>query len=187
MLILNDGIESLGAAEPLGLLRDLRRAQRMIDTAVAAAVAEARKTGASWSQIGELLGMTKQSARQRFGSSVEESEPSRVGDEAIPHGRRVRRVESGVVPGGRRGKYSALTDWLQSETRDRVALTFDEVESLLNESGAAGGARIVLPLSARKWGTAYWSPSNPLGRAIKIAGWEAKEVESDRLVMKRLD
>jgi len=51
-------------------LADLRRARETLDnaqTAISALVAEARAQGASWQGIGDALGITRQSAWERFG------------------------------------------------------------------------------------------------------------------------
>jgi uncharacterized NAD(P)/FAD-binding protein YdhS len=51
-------------------LADLRRAREQLDntqTAISALVAEARARGASWQGIGDALGITRQSAWERFG------------------------------------------------------------------------------------------------------------------------
>jgi hypothetical protein len=54
----------------LGALRQLRSAtvrSATADAAVADAVAAARAFGASWAAIGDVLGITRQGAYQRFG------------------------------------------------------------------------------------------------------------------------
>ncbi|WP_249021040.1 hypothetical protein [Conexibacter sp. S30A1] len=51
-------------------LAALRRAREQLDntqTAISALVAEARAQGASWQGIGDALGITRQSAWERFG------------------------------------------------------------------------------------------------------------------------
>ena len=52
------------------VLASLRRARETLDntqTAISALVAEARTQGATWQGIGDALGITRQSAWERFG------------------------------------------------------------------------------------------------------------------------
>lgn len=60
--------EALGSADDtlsrLALLRELRV---RIDAEVAGYVADARHAGESWAAIGTVLGITRQSAQERFG------------------------------------------------------------------------------------------------------------------------
>ena len=53
-------------AAALGALDAARLAREAADLAENAAVRDARRAGASWSRIGELYGLTKQGAQQRF-------------------------------------------------------------------------------------------------------------------------
>ena len=53
-------------AAALAALDAARQAREAADLAEHAAVREARRAGASWSRIGELYGLTKQGAQQRF-------------------------------------------------------------------------------------------------------------------------
>jgi predicted ArsR family transcriptional regulator len=43
---------------------------RHVDQKLRALVAQARSEGASWEQIGQALGITKQAAQQRFGKTA---------------------------------------------------------------------------------------------------------------------
>lgn len=60
----------LGADEPLGQLRGLRAADRQLDLWQRDAIARARQQGASWSEIGEALGVTKQAAWQLYNDDI---------------------------------------------------------------------------------------------------------------------
>jgi hypothetical protein len=51
-------------------LPELWAAQQDLNAAILAAVKAARAGGQSWSQIGAQLGMTKQSAHERFGPQI---------------------------------------------------------------------------------------------------------------------
>jgi hypothetical protein len=53
--------------DPLEALDDLETLERFVDDFARARVDDARATGASWSQIAERLGVTRQAAHKRFG------------------------------------------------------------------------------------------------------------------------
>jgi hypothetical protein len=48
-------------------VEELVRAQGDISKSITRAVGKARARGATWTQIGDALGVTRQAARQRFG------------------------------------------------------------------------------------------------------------------------
>jgi hypothetical protein len=57
------------SSEPLQRIADAFRAQVAAELEVAAAVKGARKAGFSWSAIGMMLGVSKQTAQHRFGKA----------------------------------------------------------------------------------------------------------------------
>ena len=63
----------LGSSEPLGQLRGLRAADRQLDVWQRQTVSRAREQGASWAEIGEALGVTKQAAWALYNKDVRES------------------------------------------------------------------------------------------------------------------
>jgi hypothetical protein len=62
----------LAADDPLGQLRGLRAATRQLDAWQREAIARAREGGASWSDIGDALGVTKQAAWSSYNQDVRE-------------------------------------------------------------------------------------------------------------------
>jgi hypothetical protein len=56
-------------ADALDRLGRIEYARKMLDDAYSASVADLRARGTSWAGIGELLGITKQAAQQRFGTA----------------------------------------------------------------------------------------------------------------------
>jgi hypothetical protein len=56
-------------ADPIGGLTELRTLQRALDKATRDTVAKARDAGHSWTEIGEALEMTRQSAWERFSNA----------------------------------------------------------------------------------------------------------------------
>ena len=62
-------VESSPVEEILAHLSDLASASAELDERLASCVEEARSVEATWEQIGQALGVTRQSAWQRFSSS----------------------------------------------------------------------------------------------------------------------
>jgi hypothetical protein len=60
-------------SDPLEALRELMRCEAEMSELRRRYVAEARTAGVSWDQIGESLGMTRQSAWEYFSRSTRES------------------------------------------------------------------------------------------------------------------
>lgn len=58
------GVEDVGKA--LKVVNAMRRSREKAERAEHEAVMAARAAGASWTKIGELYGLTKQGAQQRF-------------------------------------------------------------------------------------------------------------------------
>lgn len=65
-------ISSDGDVDPLGVLRGITRGMRKLDNALRDAVASARSRGHSWEEIADALGVTRQSAWERFAQSEDE-------------------------------------------------------------------------------------------------------------------
>ena len=63
----------LGSDEPLDQVRGLRAATLQLDAWQRLAVSRARERGASWSEIGEALGVTKQAAWALYNADVREA------------------------------------------------------------------------------------------------------------------
>lgn len=62
-------LDKAQAATTLDQLIELAEARTSIDAAIGNLVATARHDGVSWSEIGAMLGTTKQAAQQRYGRS----------------------------------------------------------------------------------------------------------------------
>jgi uncharacterized NAD(P)/FAD-binding protein YdhS len=59
-------ISSDGDVDPLGVLRGITKGMRKLDNALRDAVASARSRGHSWEEIADALGVSRQSAWERF-------------------------------------------------------------------------------------------------------------------------
>ena len=93
--------------EPLEALRELSRADVELEALRRERVEAARRQGATWDQIGESLGMARQSAWEYYtrdarhvldesaaGSDLDEDEAMRVANEEVSRVRRRRRTSS---------------------------------------------------------------------------------------------
>ena len=63
----------LASDDPLGQLRGLRAATHQLDAWQREAIARARERGASWSDIGDALGVTKQAAWSSYNQDVRDA------------------------------------------------------------------------------------------------------------------
>jgi hypothetical protein len=99
-------VESL-PTDPLEALRELSRADVELEELRHERVEAARRQGATWDQIGESLGMSRQSAWEYYtrearhvldetaaGSDLDEDEAMRVATEEVSRVRRRRRISS---------------------------------------------------------------------------------------------
>jgi pyrroloquinoline quinone (PQQ) biosynthesis protein C len=55
------------ADSPLAALKAMSRMQDLLDAYLEAAVAEARERGASWGDVGEALGRSRQAVHKQYG------------------------------------------------------------------------------------------------------------------------
>ncbi|GAA2760713.1 helix-turn-helix domain-containing protein [Actinopolymorpha rutila] len=60
------GISGDWRAEPLKVITGITEGTKSLDGSLAEAVREARKQGITWAQIGQALGVSRQSAWERF-------------------------------------------------------------------------------------------------------------------------
>ena len=68
---LNRGIEHANKARTVEALCSSHAATFTLEQATAQLVADARRQGVSWHEIGMSMGMTRQAAQQRYGSRKE--------------------------------------------------------------------------------------------------------------------
>lgn len=62
--------------ESLGAIAVLMNQQEEINRALAQAVADARSRGRTWSEIGTMLGVSKQAAHRKYGAIIPAQTPS---------------------------------------------------------------------------------------------------------------
>ena len=96
--------------DPLEALKELSRADVELEALRRERVEAARRQGATWDQIGESLGMSRQSAWEYYtrearrvldeiaaGSDLDEEEAMRVATEEVSRARRLRRISSSLT------------------------------------------------------------------------------------------
>lgn len=64
-------VSGQGSTTPVARIHDAAEVRRLADHLLAVAVEAARADGATWAQVGEALGTTRQAAFQRFGRPVD--------------------------------------------------------------------------------------------------------------------
>lgn len=79
-------------SDPLEALRELTRTEAELSQLRRQFVADARTAGVSWDQIGESLGMTRQSAWEYFSRPVRDATASRVATSSLTEDEAMRLV-----------------------------------------------------------------------------------------------
>jgi hypothetical protein len=79
-----DGIPADTALTPLTTVTAVRSLARVVEEGLREAVQNARQTGHTWAEIGELLGTTRQAAFQRFGRPLDPRTGVPMSDAILP-------------------------------------------------------------------------------------------------------
>lgn len=69
---------------PLELVRAAREVQARAEALIAAAVLQAREAGKTWQEIGEVLGVSRQAAFQRYGKPIDPRTGGPMNTTALP-------------------------------------------------------------------------------------------------------
>jgi hypothetical protein len=67
-------------SDPLSLVRAARGVQDQADDLLTTAVHQARESGCTWQEIGDVLGVTRQAAFQRYGKPIDPRTGAAEGD-----------------------------------------------------------------------------------------------------------
>lgn len=123
------GESPTGAGSPTPGLEAVRIANELAATAAMAqrlSVDSARAAGRTWQELGDVLGVSRQAAFQRFGHPVD----PRTGEP----------MSRALLPGAAEKATQLLIDWIE-ERYDRVAADFsDAVAAKMSESGGLAAA-----------------------------------------------
>jgi hypothetical protein len=79
-----DGVPKDAALAPLEAVTVVRSLARVVEDGLREAVQQARQTGHTWAEIGELLGTTRQAAFQRFGRPLDPRTGVPMAEEILP-------------------------------------------------------------------------------------------------------
>lgn len=97
-----------------GAVRTASEIAALAAAALRVAVEEARSAGRTWQELGDVLGVTRQAAFQRFGHPVD----PRTGE----------LMSDAIVPGATERATQLLIDWIEG-SYDRVTADFSQVMS----------------------------------------------------------
>jgi len=100
-----------GAPDPLEAVRAASELVALADQSLRLSVDAARESGRTWQEIGDLLGVTRQAAFQRFGHPID----PRTG----------RPMSETILPGAADRATQLMIDWIE-QRYDQVAADFDE-------------------------------------------------------------
>ena len=116
--------------DPLELVGAAREVQDQAEALMAAAVQQARETGRTWQQIGDVLGVSRQAAFQRYGKPIDPRTGGAMNTSPLP--------EAGELA-------TAVIDDLAHARWSDVSARFDATmrERLTEEGLAEGWAHIV--------------------------------------------
>jgi hypothetical protein len=103
--------------DPVTAVRACVEVQSQVTALVAAAVEQAREAGATWQEIGEALGVSRQAAFQRFGKPID----PRTGEpmDTIPLAEAVALAEE-VIDNLSAGRWDEVVERFDSQMRDRL-------------------------------------------------------------------
>ncbi len=99
-----------GAADPVAAVRAASELVALADQGLRLSVHAARQSGHTWQQVGDLLGVTRQAAFQRFGQPID----PRTG----------RPMSETILPGAAERATQLMIDWIE-QRYDQVAADFD--------------------------------------------------------------
>lgn len=158
-LTLQDLVASVEATRdaPLDQLAEAsttaRHLEELSDALVTHFVESCRSIGASWADIGERLGVTRQAVQRRFSDGVGPTQPTPPERVYQEH----------------QGKYRPLWSWLKDQEGRTLRVRFVDIEERLG---------FKLPPSSRKH-QAHWHSydGSAVVRAIVDAGWRAHRVD----------
>jgi hypothetical protein len=119
-----------GEQDPLDRVRAARHIQDLADDLMAAAVEQARAAGRTWQDIGEILGVSRQAAFQRYGKPID----PRTGEA----------MNTNPLPGAKELARTVITDLAHSRWAD-ISARFDDTmgDRLTDEGLAEAWAHIV--------------------------------------------
>jgi hypothetical protein len=118
------GVEGILAApvladdDPLSALRGSAEVQTHAGDLVAAAVERARTAGCTWQQIGDVLGISRQAAFQRFGRPIDPRTGQAMNTTPLPA---AAGLAEAVIDDLANGRWSAVTDRFDTKVAELLS------------------------------------------------------------------
>ena len=104
-----------GQDDPLASVRAAREIRDQGEALVAAAVQQAREAGRTWQEIGEVLGVTRQAAFQRYGKPIDPRTGEVMNTQPLPGADELSRTVIDDLAHARWSDVSARFDAIMSE------------------------------------------------------------------------
>lgn len=106
-----------GADDPIASVRAAREIQIRAEALMAAAVLQAREAGRTWQEIGEVLGVTRQAAFQRYGKPIDPRTGEAMNTQVLPGADELSRT---VIDDLAHARWADVTARFDAVMRDRL-------------------------------------------------------------------
>ncbi|MDG4663230.1 DUF3887 domain-containing protein [Mycobacterium sp. 236(2023)] len=106
-----------GDSDSLALIRAAREVQEGSESLMAAAVDQARDAGRTWKEIGEVLGVSRQAAFQRYGKPIDPRTGEIMNTEVLPG---VDELARKVIDDLAHARWADITARFDATMRDRL-------------------------------------------------------------------
>lgn len=106
-----------GEDDPLEVVRAAREVQDRAEALMAAAVLQAREAGRTWQEIGDVLGVTRQAAFQRYGKPIDPRTGEIMNTQALPEAGELSRA---VIDDLAHARWADVTARFDAVMRDRL-------------------------------------------------------------------
>lgn len=103
--------------DPLSVLRAVDAVQAQAATLLATAVARARSSGATWQQVGDVLGVSRQAAFQRFGRPIDPRTGAVMNTTPLAG---TAELAADVIDALAAGEWSSVVDRFDEQMRQRL-------------------------------------------------------------------
>jgi len=106
-----------GEDDPIASVRAAREIRDRAEALMAAAVSQARETGRTWQEIGEVLGVSRQAAFQRYGKPIDPRTGEAMNTQVLPEADELSRA---VIDDLAHARWADVTARFDAVMRDRL-------------------------------------------------------------------